>query len=180
MIVACLWTCIRWRVVCKPLLSSSLSLVKPHSCRCFWASFCGTDFAFVVPGRSCLTFPGTPTLRRHLASGDLLPSASKKRPCHPCHGLRYRASMPCVRRPSDAMHHGSFFARSPRVLLRSAHPSLHLGRLTARRLRSLRSLRSDEHDALVPRFHAMFIRLARPIASSALPCHRRVSGAGHP
>ena len=63
--------------------------------------FRGTDFAFVVPGRSCLTFPGTPTLRRHLASGDLLPSASKKRPCHPCHGLSYRASMPCVRRPSE-------------------------------------------------------------------------------
>ena len=102
------------------------------------------------------------------------------RPCDRSHGLYYRASMPCVRRPSDAMHHGSFFARSPRVLLRSAHPSLHLGRLTARRLRSLRSLRSDEHDALVPRFHAMFIRLARPIASSALPCHRRVSGADPP
>ena len=41
------------------------------------------------------------SLRRHLASGDSLPTASKKRPCHPCHGLRYRASMPCVRRPSQ-------------------------------------------------------------------------------
>ena len=88
--------------------------------------------------------------------------------------------MPCVRRPSDAMHHGSFFARSPRVLLRSAHPSLHLGRLTARRLRSQTRSGRMNMTRSQARFHAMFIRLARPIASSALPCHRRVSGADPP
>ena len=62
----------------------------------------------------------------------------------------------------------------------SAHPSLHLGRLTARRLRSLRSLRSMYAGPLEARFPAIVHRLARPIASSALPCHRSVSGADPP
>ena len=61
-----------------------------------------------------------------------------------------------------------------------AKPFPTLAKPFTRRLRSLRSLRSMYAGPLEARFPAIVHRLARPIASSALPCHRSVSGADPP
>ena len=69
---------------------------------------------------------------------------------------------------------------SPGEAFPLAKPFPTLAKPFTRRLRSLRSLRSMYAGPLEARFPAIVHRLARPIASSALPCHRSVSGADPP
>ena len=126
----------------------------------------------------CFRFP-TPGLRRCRSSRSLPPSRYGIRPSSYC-SYRYRA---WLRRASDGMHHGSFFARSPSILLRLAHPS-HAWPAFAPPARSVEdSLTRSATNGCARRLamRAVCRRLtSRARSSPALPCHRRVSSAEPP